>query len=321
MYPYFFSNLDLNNIFFTNVKDINNNIKIIFIKYNDKNKIKNCVFQLPTLINNHYNENNNFEINLKCNNNNNTHKLIDFFNDLDNKIISESKNNITWFNNINDKSNIKYKRIIKDTQTCDTGCINFKLNNYKDFKTKILFNNINYNGLLPSDGKCQIILECYGILINNIKSEFELILRPIILSFKLSYNYTLLDSECDDDNKITNDNVYIDESFINESSIDELVKEQLCNNVKSINNISANDKTDNSKYNNIESDNGESDNIESDNGKSDNDESDNDESDNGEIFSESSDNDDLDNMDSDYDTHPKYIKFNNNDLLFIKSPH
>ena len=316
MYPYFFNNLDFNNIFFTGSKDINNNIKIIFIKYNDKNKIKNCVFQLPTLINNHIIDNNNFEINLKCNNKNKTPKLIDFFNNLDNKIILESKKNINWFNNINDKSNIKYKKIIKDTHTCENGCINFKLNNYSDFTTKILLNNIIYNDILPLDGNCQIVLECYGIIINNIKSEFELLLRPIILSFKLNYNYILLDSECEDNinsdtNKIVN--IQSNKKESNKKESNKIVN--IKSNKKELNKIqSDNDESYNDESDNDESDNDESDNDESDNDESDNDESDNDESDNNEfIYSESINSETINN------NQQQYINFNDDELLFIKS--
>ena len=323
MYPYFFNNLDFNNIFFTGSKDINNNIKIIFIKYNDKNKIKNCVFQLPTLINNHIIDNNNFEINLKCNNKKKTPKIIDFFNNLDNKIILESKKNINWFNNINDKSNIKYKKIIKDTHTCENGCINFKLNNYSDFTTKILLNNIIYNDILPLDGNCQIVLECYGIIINNIKSEFELLLRPIILSFKLNYNYILLDSDSEDNiniksNKIVNKESNNKESNNKESNNKESNNKESNNkksNNKESNNKESNNKESNNKeYNNKELDNDKSDNDKSDNDESDYGESDNDESDYGEsVYSESINSESINN------NHTQYINFNDDELLFIKS--
>jgi hypothetical protein len=209
--PYILDNINLDNIIFTNTKGMHNN-KIILIKYNDNNKIKNFVFQLPTLINNHTIENNNFEINLECNNTNNTNKIVNFFNNLDNKIICESKKNIIWFNHLINKSQIKYKKIIKDTEQCINGCINLKLNNNIDFKTKISVNNYNnilpndilHNDILPNDGSCQIILECYAIFINN-NSEFELILRPIILSFKLSYNYEIIESDVEDE--IDNENL------------------------------------------------------------------------------------------------------------------
>ena len=348
MYPYFFNNLNFNNIFFTGSKNINNNIKIIFIKYNDKNKIKNCVFQLPTLINNHTIDNNNFEINLKCNNKNKTQKLIDFFNNLDNKIIFESKKNINWFNDINDKSNIKYKKIIKDTHTCEHGCINFKLNNYSDFTTKILLNNIIYNDILPHDGNCQIVLECYGIIINNINSEFELLLRPIILSFKLNYNYILLDSDCDDNinnetDKINNTNKIFNKESNNTSKnntsknkspdnkINNTLKNKTSKNNSSDNKISHNtsdnntsDNTPTNESNNNKLTNkilnnkklhySESDNDESDNNASDNDESDNDES----VYSESVYSESITNVLVN-GNQPEYINFKDDELLFIKS--
>jgi len=223
--PYIFNKLDLNNlIFIPNICKPNK--KIILIKYNDNNKINNCVFQLPTLINDHNIENNNFEINLKCYNKNNTNKLIQFFNNLDNKIISESKQNIMWFTNLKNKSQLKYKKIIKDTSDCDSGCINFKLIKCSDFTTQIYLNKNIYNDLLPSNGTCQIILECYGILINNDTCNFELILRPIVLSFKLSYNYNLVDSEDnlsinESDNNISDNNILDNNSLDNKTSDNE----------------------------------------------------------------------------------------------------
>ena len=208
LYPYSIDEIDFNNIIFTQI----NNNKLILIKYNDNYKIKNFVFQIPTLVNNHININNKFEINLECYNSNKINKLLNFFNNLDNKIISESKNNINWFNHLVDKTNIKYQRIINDTENCTNGCINFNLINNKDFKTKILLNDYEYNKILPENGSCKIILECYGLYISDL--EFKLILRPIILSFKLFYNYQILnDSDNDTDNDDNNNSLFIKSSY------------------------------------------------------------------------------------------------------------
>jgi len=198
--PYRINEIDLNNIIFKKIKESKNK-KIIFIKYND-NKVNNFVFQLPTLNNNiEITNTNQFEINLDCINKNKEESLLTFLNNLDDKIIHESKNNTNWFDHLVDKSFIKYQRIIKDNNY-HNGCINFKIINNDDLKTKLVLNDdeIDIYNIPNNNGLCKIMLECYAIWINE--CNFGLLLRPIIISFKIKlvYNYKFInDSDTEED--------------------------------------------------------------------------------------------------------------------------
>ena len=48
--PFKIDNIDLDNVKYTNVKS-NEKKTIVYIKYEDNNKLKNLVFQSPTLLN------------------------------------------------------------------------------------------------------------------------------------------------------------------------------------------------------------------------------------------------------------------------------
>ena len=85
MNPLKINNINLDNIVYTKIKDLNNK-KILFIKYNDKQQdtsnIKNFVFQTPTLLNlrkpiiyDNYGE---LEISLEGKNNNNISLFLSF---------------------------------------------------------------------------------------------------------------------------------------------------------------------------------------------------------------------------------------------------
>ena len=81
--------------------------------------MNNFVFQLPTLLNigkiSKVNDILEIDIPLYCKNENNNEKLINFFNNLDKKIISDAKlNSRQWFGNIGSS---KYQNIIRKAST------------------------------------------------------------------------------------------------------------------------------------------------------------------------------------------------------------
>jgi hypothetical protein len=196
--PFKISDIDINKVFFRNIKESENK-KIIFIKYNENNKLKNMVFQFPTLLNEIEIEENKIEITIKSENDINTTKIINLLDEIDNKIISEAKKNANiWFDHIEDKSKINYHHSLRKIN--DLNSIKLKIIESCDFKTNLILNdnesnNINLNDI-PENGKIKLVLECYAIWINN--NTFGLIYRPVIISFILDeeykYNYKILNN-------------------------------------------------------------------------------------------------------------------------------
>lgn len=198
--PFTLSNINLNNIVYKKIKKISKNTKLVFIKYDSTN----LVFQIPTIINNgviHPN-NDTISFNLKCVNIDKTTQLINFFNELDKKIINDSLNN-KWFSD-----NLLYKKIINNNT------INIKIINNNNFNTKFFLNEnerITFDQI-PNHaenncnklGTCKIILECYAVWIK--KSSFSILIRPVSISFskfhESIYNYTFIQDSDDTDENI-----------------------------------------------------------------------------------------------------------------------
>lgn len=90
--PFKISDIDIDKIFFKNIKESENK-KIIFIKYKDDNLLRNMVFQLPTLINELRIHDKEIEIPINCENEEKTEKVLKLLEDIDNKIIFEAKKN------------------------------------------------------------------------------------------------------------------------------------------------------------------------------------------------------------------------------------
>ena len=210
--PYRIHQINLSNIVYTKVKTTETK-KLVFIKYEDNKKIKPLVIQCPSLLNinqatkvsNDYHE---LEIPLITQEKDKAKLLNKFFEDLDDKIIDDAKYNSTlWFDGIkNNKDSIKYKRIIKESDSFSDGALKVKVIKNVDFETMLQIENksrINVQDI-PVNYWCKMLLEVYALVINHQTNTFSLFLRPIILSFKdkqaSKYNYTLLeDSDSDKD--------------------------------------------------------------------------------------------------------------------------
>ena len=206
--PLKINNINLDNITYTKCRNLNSK-KIIFIKYNDNNNVKNFVFQTPTLLNickpitnNNLSE---LEISLEGKNNNNISNFVLFLENLENKIkLDATQNAYNWFNL--DNNTINFQKIIRENNV-----IKLKLLKNNEFETLLQLNNekkININNI-PEDSWCKILLECYAIWINN-NNEFGIFLRPIIISFTLKeksiYKYNFIEeSDSENDNNIIPD--------------------------------------------------------------------------------------------------------------------
>ena len=188
--PYKISSINLENIVYKKTKIIKNK-KIIFIKYNDNNKLNNFVVQIPKTNNNIVLQHNEIEIPI------NNSDLLDFFNKLDNHIISSAKESDIWFEHLDDKSSIEYQRILYNNDT-NGKSIKLHLFNTVDFKTNLELDNNTidaFTDLNTSDTNNRIILEVYAIWIKS--NSFGLLLRPVNISFTTNitsvYNYKFID--------------------------------------------------------------------------------------------------------------------------------
>ena len=203
--PLKINNIDLNKIKYNNIK-FNNNYKIVLFKYNNNN---NFVFQTHDLlnINSINNYNNNLELSLN-NNSKGSIELINFITNLENKIKNDINNNLSWFNSNND---VIFQRLIRNNN-----CIKLKLFNNNKFKTLFKVNNeLTNNLIIDEKSYCKLIIECYGIWINN-NNNVSIYLRPIIVSIVNNinlYNYNFVD-DSDTDN-ISNDELHIVDSYDN----------------------------------------------------------------------------------------------------------
>jgi hypothetical protein len=239
--PYRLSNINLSNIVYTNIKQTDKK-KVILIKYQDKHKLRNLVFQTPTLLN--INEPKLFlkdntgygeiEVALYNTDNNKINKLLIFFNELSNKIINDSKENSEWFNN---DLPLHFQKIVRKSDTFKNGLIKLKLLRNSNFETiiqktnkqKIKMESLNGNTLI------KMLLEVYAIWINT-NNDFGVFLRPILVSCnKDNYNYKFIpdsDEDVEDDEvpdtEINNNNIFL-KSTHNETSQEVYHSELLTN--------------------------------------------------------------------------------------------
>jgi hypothetical protein len=247
--PYKFEDIDLNKIKYTNVKS---NVKktVVYLKYLDNNKLKNLVFQSPSLLNiNKAIKKNNFydlDIPLVTKNVDKTDEFITFLNNIDHKVIKDATNNKEWFNNLKDTTNVKYQKIIRKGDNKYPNMIRLKIVNSNNFETVIQLNNkknINAENI-PIDSWSKIIFELYAIWINN--DGFGVYLRPILISFtpnnKIDYNYKILEDSDDIDdiiNTVNDNSIFIksepkEKEYQNQTSILELPSNEVDNYYKEI---------------------------------------------------------------------------------------
>ena len=216
--PYRYNNIDLDNITYSKTKQLNQK-RIVYIKYNDRNNMNQLVFQCPTLyssmkpqrVSDEYYD---LEMPIITQDKNKQDSFINFLENLDNKIIKDSTT-YDWLTNTND---MKYKKILKDSDT-NTKVLKLKIIKSKDFET--IVQSDSNRKLHPRDINtniwCKILLEVYAVVVNMKTNVYNVLLRPIILSFKekQEYNYSVIDeSEEEDDNVLDTEvnNIFLKQS-------------------------------------------------------------------------------------------------------------
>ena len=188
--------INLNKINYFKIKNLDSK-KQIYIDYENKP----LVFQCPTLLNDNLpikitDEYYELEIPLITQEKNKQNGLIDFFKNLDSKIVEDAHNNVNlWFN----ENNMSYffKTIVKDSEKYKKGVIKLKIIKTIKFESILLENNkqININDVLK-DWWVKLLLEIHSIIINNENKTFYLFLRPHVFSFKdkqIKSNYNFLE--------------------------------------------------------------------------------------------------------------------------------
>ena len=229
--PLKIKDINLNNIKYTGIKS-NSKKTIIYIKYKTNNEnLSNLVFQTPSLfnINKPYFKNNIYELDipLVSKSSEKLSQFINFLNNLDNKIISDSSINQHWFDNLVKSNSIKYQKIIRscrDSKRFKNGMIKLKILKTDNFETKLLsnesvinINSINQNNWIKS------IMEVYAIWIT--KDGFGLFIRPVLMSFKINenieYNYELTDDSEEIDEII--DTIHDNSVFINPNNTSDFI--------------------------------------------------------------------------------------------------
>jgi len=210
--PYRIQQIDLNNINYTKIKNEKNK-RLIYIKYEDN---KSFVFQTPSLLNintpvkitEDYYE---LEIPLITQEKNKQSKIINFLEELDKKIINDAKKNSkTWFD---DLDNIKYKKLIKESDIYTSGVIKIKIIKTQRFETLLKLDNSKKLMLkdIPQDSWVKMLLEVYAVVINPENQTFYLFLRPVTLSFKekenKKYNYKFLDDSDENNDDIPDSDI------------------------------------------------------------------------------------------------------------------
>jgi hypothetical protein len=252
--PFKITNVDFSKIVYPKDR-INDKKKIILIKYNEKGKLKNFVFQTPTLLNigkaqmfNGYHE---IELALVGKEKERVNYFIDFLNQLEDKIKSDARFNASnWFNITNENQTINFQKIIRESDEYNNGTIKLKIIKNNDFETVLQQNNskkIDVNSI-PEHSWTKMILECYAIWINS-NNDFGIFLRPILISFTLkeTYNYKFIeDSDEGDEFDIpdteVNNNIFMDvrQNYKNKSNadstsqleVDNLIRDLQCENDK-----------------------------------------------------------------------------------------
>ena len=213
--PFKISEINIDNICYTDIKT-HNNKTIIYLKYMDTNKLRNIVFQTPTLLNindiissksksldstiseTHTNKIYELDIPLNGKSDSKTTKFIKFLQSLDDKIIKDARINSKWFETFSHKKSIRYQKIIResDNSMYENGMIRIKIIRSNDFDTVINYNNNRINPTdIPKNCWIKSILEIYAIWINE--NGFGLFVRPILIDLKTIqksvYNYKLID--------------------------------------------------------------------------------------------------------------------------------
>ena len=196
--PLKISSIDLSKIVYPKERSKQDK-KIILVKLNERNKLKNFVFQTPSLLNLSKTELNKgyaeIELALVGKESNKINNFVKFLSELENKIKYDAQYNASsWFNITEENQSINFQKIIRESPDYSEGTIKIKLIKNNDFETIIQLNNnkrISINEI-PDDSWCKMILETYAIWINS-NNDFGIFFRPILVSFipkeKETYNY------------------------------------------------------------------------------------------------------------------------------------
>jgi hypothetical protein len=212
--PYTIDQINVDNICYTDIKSTDKKT-IIYLKYMDRNKLKNIVFQTPNLLS-VYNVKEKdsittLDVPLVGKSDNKIAKFVHFLNSIDNKIIKDAKTNSKWFKLFSHHKTMKYQKIIRESEDpqYSDGIIRFKILKTNDFNTIVQINNKKVDPMvlnndperLSNNHWVKSILEIYAIWIND--NGFGLFIRPILMDFKMNqsiaYNYKMIDSSEGDD--------------------------------------------------------------------------------------------------------------------------
>lgn len=208
--PYRISEINPDNICYTNIKSSNNKT-IIYLNYMDSDKLKNLVFQTPSLLSindivcKSQSNNNLYELDIPLQGKIDTKvtKFINFLNVIDNKIIKDAAIKYQWFSSFSHQNTMKYQKIIREsTDGSNNSVIRIKILKTNNFETKVHLNNKRIPiSEIPKNCYIKAILEIYAIWVNE--SGFGLFIRPILLDLKpinkIVYNYNLIEESDDND--------------------------------------------------------------------------------------------------------------------------
>jgi hypothetical protein len=203
---------------------------------NDKNRLKNFVFQTPTLLNINKPENANgyaeIELAFIGKEQKKVDKFIKFLNELENKLKNDAIYNATnWFNLTGNNDTINFQKIVRESVEYKNGTFKVKILKNSDFETILQLDNSKKIKLqdVPENSWCKMILEVYAVWINS-NNDFGIFLRPILISFTARedvYNYRFVESDEEDEDDIPdteiNNNVFVtlDKDIISQLTQDE----------------------------------------------------------------------------------------------------
>lgn len=265
--PFKINNIDFSKIVYPKDRS-NEKKKIVLMKYNDKGKLKNFVFQTPTLLNigkiqmfNGYYE---IELALVGKEKDRVNNFIDFLYELENKIKLDAKSYASnWFNITDENQTINFQKIIRESEDYQTGTIKVKIIKNNDFETVLQQNNSKKISVdsIPEDCWAKMILECYAIWINS-NNDFGIFLRPILISFtpKETYNYKFIEDsdegeEFDVPDTEVNSNIFmnINNNLKNKTSADSTSQLEVDNLIRDLQ-ADLEINTDSEKLNNLDID-------------------------------------------------------------------
>jgi hypothetical protein len=222
--PLKLSDINLDNIVYKDIKS-NSNKTVIFLKYNDNNKLRNIAVQTPSLINinNPIKKGNHWDLDIPLNGKKTekVNEFITFLNKLDQKVIYDAKiNSSKWFQNF-DTDEMNYQEVIRtsDDKRFSNGIVRVKLIKNADFHTIVQLNNKTNIGIdeIPKNSWIKMILEIHAIWIN--KNGFGIFLKPVLISFnpiEINKYRFIEDSDDEVDDVIDSENcVFIASNHIN----------------------------------------------------------------------------------------------------------